>query len=445
MLEKLTSKIGSIINKVSGKNSISEYDIKFILKEFRKTLLEADVSWSVTKFLLDKIRVRLNDAEITKKISPRDVFNKIVIDEFINIFNYSLINDYNKLFNVFSLKIILFIGLQGVGKTTSLIKLANFIFSNNNKSVLVVSCDVYRPAAIEQLKILSDKVKIDCFLDFDLSDSPHLILRKALDYARANMYDFLIIDSAGRSHIDSFMMNELIELYSFIKPDFTFLVVDSMVGQDGVKSANVFCESVNVSGFFLTKMDGDAKGGVLLSLSFITKKPIYFIGLGEKVDDITCFYPDRIVSRILGFGDLRSLLDDINKKIDYTDLPVKDGYVSFNLNLFKKHLKSIVDLGGMSGLVDKFPGGFNIDKSSLNKFDNKFFFKMIAIIDSMTINERNFPSLINNSRKKRIALGAGVNICDVSKMLKYHNKMYKLFSKIDGDKISLDFVKKKFF
>jgi signal recognition particle subunit SRP54 len=447
MLENLTLKIGSILNKVSGKNRISEYDVKNILRDFRKTLLDSDVSWVVVKHLLEKIREKLINFEIVKKVSPNDVFVKIVVDEFIDIFKNSHINNYDKLFNDnIGLSIILLVGLQGVGKTTSLIKLANLIKNKHNKSILLVSCDVYRPAAAEQLFILAKKVNIDCFSDYEFIDKPLIILDKAIKYARLNRYDFLIVDSAGRSHIDDYMMKELVEISNFLKPDFSFLVVDSMVGQDGIKSADFFCSNINVSGFFLTKMDGDSKGGILLSLSFLLKKPIYFIGIGERVEDVSYFYPDRIVSRILGFGDLSTLMDDINEhvSIEKTDFSNKNISINFGLDDFKKQLKYIIDLGGVETLLDKMPGGYSVDKSLIGKFDNKFFLKIIAIINSMTIKEKKFPSLINGSRKRRISLGAGVDISDVTKMLKYYDKMKKVFLKIGDENSFLDKIKKKF-
>lgn len=447
MLENLTSKIGSILSKVSGKTRISEYDIKNILRDFRKTLLDADVSWTVVKHLLEKIREKLVNFDVIKKVAPNDIFVKIVVDEFIDIFNNSKIDNYDKLFsNNIGLNTILFAGLQGVGKTTSVIKLANLIKYKHNKSVLVVSCDIYRPAAIEQLFILSNKINVNCFSDYNLTDTPLNIVEKALKYARLNRYDFLIIDSAGRSHVNDNMMNEIIEINDFLTPDFTFLVVDSMVGQDGVKSASIFCSNINISGFFLTKMDGDSKGGVLLSLSFLIKKPIYFIGIGEKVDDISYFYSDRIVSRILGFGDLSSLMEDINKNINLgkSDLLNKNNVLNFGLDDFRQQLKYIIELGGIETVLDKMPGGYSVDKSLVSKFDNSFFLKMIAIINSMTAKEKRFPALINSSRKRRISLGSGVDIFDISKMLKYYDKMKKNFLKIGDEKSFLDKIKKKF-
>ncbi|HIH2763729.1 MAG TPA: signal recognition particle protein [Candidatus Azoamicus sp.] len=446
MLEKLTLKIGSILNKISSKSRISEYDIKNILRDFRKTLLESDVSWNVVKSLLEKIKEKLVNVEITKKISPKDIFIKIVIDEFLEILKTSKIDDYDNLFikNI-GLSTILFLGLQGVGKTTNLIKLANLIKLKYNKSVLVVSCDVYRPAALEQLLILSKKADIDCFNDYNLTDNPIEIVEKSIKYARVNKYDFLLIDSAGRSHIDNDMMIELTELYAKSKPDYSFLVLDSMVGQDGVNSASIFCSNINISGFFLTKMDSDAKGGVLLSLSFLLKKPIYFIGLGEKINDLSYFYPDRIVSRILGFGDLSTLMEDLDKKISLskTNNCLKNNIDKIGLDDFKNQLTYIVELGGIETFLDKIPGGYSIDRSLVSKFDNKFFLKMIAIINSMTRKEKTFPSLVNGSRKRRISIGAGVDISDVSKMLKYYDKMKKNFSKFSYEKKILDKIKKK--
>jgi signal recognition particle subunit SRP54 len=447
MLENLTSKIGSILGKISGKTRLNEYDIKNLLRDFRKTLLDSDVSWTVVKHLLENIREKLEKIEIVNKVSPNDIFIKIVVDEFLDIFKNSRLDNCDKLFkDNIGLSTILFIGLQGVGKTTSLIKLANFIKYKCNKSVLVVSCDIYRPAALEQLLILSNKVNVDCFSDYTSTDSPLIIVEKAVKHSRLNNYDFLIIDSAGRSHIDNSMMQEIIDISAASKPDYSFLVVDSMVGQDGIRSADIFCSNIKISGFFLTKMDGDSKGGVLLSLSFLIKKPIYFIGAGENIDDISYFYPDRIVSRILGFGDLSSLMEEINNNVgvDKNSSINKNFIINFGLDEFKTQLKYIIDLGGIEKLLDKIPGGYSVDKSLVNKFDNNFFSKMISIINSMTIKEKKFPSLINGSRKRRISLGSGVDISDVSKMLKYYEKMKKNFLKVGDEKSFLDNMKKKF-
>ncbi|CAB3976274.1 Signal recognition particle protein [Candidatus Azoamicus ciliaticola] len=446
MLENLTSKIGNILGKIAGKTRLTEYDIKNLLRDFRKTLLDSDVSWTVIKHLLEKIREKLEKIEIVNKASPNDIFIKIVVDEFLDIFKNSRLDNCDKLFkDNIGLSTILFIGLQGVGKTTSLVKLANFIKYKCSKSVLVVSCDVYRPAALEQLLILSNKVNINCFSDYTITDSPLIIVEKAIKYSRLNNYDFLIIDSAGRSHIDNSMMQEIIDISAVSKPDYSFLVVDSMVGQDGIRSADIFCSNIKVSGFFLTKMDGDSKGGVLLSLSFLMKKPIYFIGVGENIEDISYFYPDRIVSRILGFGDLSSLMEEINNNIgfDKNSSINKNSIINFGLDEFKTQLKYIIELGGIEKLLDKIPGGYSVDKSLVNKFDNKFFSKMIAIINSMTIKEKKFPSLINGSRKRRISLGSGVDISDISKMLKYYEKMKKSFLKVGDEKSFLDKMKKK--
>lgn len=446
MLDIITSKLGSILNKFSSKSRFNDDDIKSILRDFRKTLLDSDVAWVVTKHLIEKLRIKLNDLVINKKISTKDYFTKIVIDEFLEILTHSSVSNYEYLFNNFGLTSILFSGLNGVGKTTSLIKLANFIKHDRKKKVLVASIDIYRSAAIDQLSFLASKINVDFFSDFSLTDNPLDISSKALSYARLNNYDFFLLDSAGRSQIDNFMMNELISVFNLIKPDFSFLVIDSIVGQDGINTSLDFCKKIDISGFFLTKMDSDSKGGILLSVSFLTKKPIYFIGNGEKYTDISYFYPDRIVSRILGLGDVNTLLEEFNKKIDVNSLSSDDiSFESFNLNDFKKQIRSLIDLGGISNFLDKIPGGYSIDKSVINKFDDKFFLKMIYIVDSMTVSEKKFPNLINGSRKRRIAMGSGVSIHDVSKMLKYYDKMKKMFSKIGNKDNLVDFMKKKFF
>lgn len=446
MLDNLTAKISNVLNKFAGKKKINDFDIKLLLKDFRKILLEADVSWTVTKCLIENLRTKLTNVDLVNGVSSYDYFIKIVVDEFLNIFKFSKVEDYNKLYNNFGISIVLFVGLNGVGKTTNLIKLANLLKQDKNKKVLVVTCDVYRSAAKEQLSFLANKASVDCFINFSLTDSPLEILNKAIIYTRAQKYDFLLVDSAGRSHVDDKMMYELKNIISFIKPDYTFLTVDSIVGQSGIKSALAFCDSLNISGFFLTKMDGDSKGGVLLSLSFLTKKAIYFIGTGEKITDITFFYPDRIVSRILGFGDLTSLLEDINKKINLKDEKVildENSFECFTFDDFKKQIKYMLDLGGMNNLLDKMPNNYNIDKSLVTKFDDKFFLKIIAIINSMTLKERIYPSLLNGSRKRRISLGAGVSIIDVNKVIKYYDKMKKLFSKAGDSKSLINLIKKK--
>lgn len=444
MLSILTSKISSILNKFSSKNRLDDNDIKLILRDFRKTLLDSDVSWNVTKYFVEKIRIKLNEYVSFKSISPKDYFSKVVIEEFKDILSYSLVHDYNSIINKTGLNIVFFVGLNGVGKTTSLIKFANLL-KDKEKKVLVVSCDIYRPAAIDQLSILSKNLNIRCFSDFSLDEKPIFIVNKAINYSKQNNFDFLIIDTAGRSQIDDFMMEELVNLFNLVTPSFSFLVIDSLVGQNGVNSALDFCKKINISGFFLTKMDSDSKGGVLLSVSFLTKKPIYFLGIGEAVTDLSFFYPDRIISRILGFGDVSSLLEEINTKLkineDKNDFNLND----FNLNDFKKQLKYIVDFGGLTKFLDKLPGAHNIDHNVIEKFDNNFFLKMIYIIDSMTKNEKKYPSIINGSRKRRISIGAGVNILDVNKMLKYYDKMKKTFSRFNDEKSLLDFLKKKKF
>ncbi len=365
MLENLTSKLGLVVSNILGKYKLSESNIKDILKKFRKSLLEADVSWDVIKCILNNIRSKLIGVEISRKISPGNMFLKIVKGEFVNILGGSSLNSKFSIIKKNSLDVILIAGLQGVGKTTTVVKLGKWIKNKNNKSVLVVSCDIYRPAAFDQLKILSNKANINCFSNFNVTDSIDSIINKALFFARVNKYDFLIIDSAGRLHINELMMNEIKNVSKLSLPSETFLVVDSMVGQNAIDSATVFCKNLSISGFILTKMDSDSRGGVILSLSYITKKPIRFLGVGEKIDDFEIFYPDRISSRILGLGDISGLLDSVNDKLNDNEFKISSNNVlsdSWNLENFKIQLEQMMKIGGFKSVIDKMPGGQNLNK-----------------------------------------------------------------------------------
>lgn len=447
MLENLTSKLGSIVNGFIGKYKLSDSNIKDVLKNFRKSLLDADVSWHVVKAIVNNVRTKLVDLEISRKISPGNILLKVVNEEFINLMGGN-INDKFTLYKNNSLNVILLVGLQGVGKTTSVVKLAKWIEKKYKKKVSVVSCDIYRPAAIEQLKIFSDKSGVDCYVNYNITDTPVSIVKNALHFSSNNNYDFLIIDSAGRLHVDDFMMGEIREIYNISKPSDVFLVVDSMIGQDAIKSASVFCDNLNVSGFILTKMDGDSRGGVLLSLSYVTHKPIRFLGVGENVVDFEVFYPDRITSRILGMGDISSLIEDVNEKLENLESNsfVKKIYSNndFSLEDFKFQLKQMLSIGGMKSILDKMPGGQLFGSSIANKVDDKHFVKMIAIVNSMTVKERLFPNLINGSRKKRIALGSGTNIQDINKLLKQYGIMKKILQKYSEKNDVNNVLQKKF-
>ena len=431
MLENLTSKLGRIISDTLTKYKLSDSNIKDILKKIRRSLLEADVSWDVVKCILNNIRSKLIGIEISRKISPGKMFLKIVNNEFINILGGSSLNLKYGINKKHKLDTILMVGLQGVGKTTTVIKLAKWIKRKNNKSVLVVSCDIYRPAAFDQLKILADKAKIECFSNFDISDSINNIIKKALQFAHINKYDFLIIDSAGRLHIDELMMSEIKNIYDIVLPSEIFLIVDSMVGQNAVDSAAVFCNNLPISGFILTKMDSDSRGGVILSLSYVTKKPIRFIGIGEKLNDFELFNPSRLSSRILGMGDISGLLENINDKINNNSNDLKSSYTKKSFDLcslddFKVYLEKLLKIGGLKYIMDKIPNGYKFNENTL---DNKNIIDMISVINSMTRKEKKFPGIINGSRKKRIMNGSGTSMLIVNKLLKQYNKLKKIFNK----------------
>jgi len=447
MFENLISKLSTIVNSFVGKYKLSDSNIKDILKKFRKSLLDADVSWNVVKSIINNVRNKVIDLEISRQISPGNMVLKVINDEFMNIMNASSNKNFNLCKNT-GLNIILLVGLQGVGKTTSVVKLAKWIEKKHKKKSAVVSCDIYRPAAIEQLKLFSDKASILCYNDYSTIDTPSSIVKNAIYNANVNKCDFLIIDSAGRLHIDEFMMNEIKEIYDLSSPSDVFLVVDSMIGQDAVNSALTFCDKLNISGFILTKLDGDSRGGVLLSLSYVTSKPIRFLGIGETVSDFEIFYPERLISRILGMGDISSLVEEVNEKINESESKLfverilnDDG---FSLDDFKIQLKQMLNLGGIKNILDKVPGGHQYTTSISNKIDDKYFSKMIAIINSMTLKERFFPNLINGSRKKRIALGSGTTIQCVNKLLKQYGTMKKMLQKCSGKDDMVNILQKKF-
>jgi len=448
MLENLTSRLGRIINNVIGKYKLSESNIKDILKKFRKSLLEADVSWDVVKCIVGNIRTKLLDTDISRKISPGNMFLKIVNDEFIDILGGKSLNTDFIFKKKNGLDVILLAGLQGVGKTTSVVKLAKYIKIKEKKSCLVVSVDIYRPAAIEQLAILSKKASIECFSDYNLTDSINSILSKVINHSILSKYDFLLIDSAGRLHIDDAMMDEIKLICDISKPSYSFLVIDSMVGQDVLQVASMFCKNIDISGFILTKMDGDSRGGVLLSLSYVTKKPIRFLGVGEGVNDFERFYPDRISSRILGMGDISSLLDDVGSKLDSVEskkLSERVSDDSWDLNDLKSQFQHMSKVGGVKSIMDKLPGVQSLSDSVKNKVNDKFFIDMLAVIDSMTLKERRFPNLINGSRKRRIACGSGTNIQIVNRLLKQYDKMKKVLKKESKKKNIFSSLKDKIF
>lgn len=421
MLKNLTEKFANLIKNFIDKKKLSDSDIDNIIKKVRKILLDSDVALSTTKYITLNIRNKLTKLEINRKISPGQLIAKMLHEELTEIMGGFDIPKFK--FNLNELNIFLFIGLQGVGKTTSIIKLANWLKKKYNKKILLVSCDIYRAAAIQQLKFLSNKNNID-FFDEKSSDI-NKILKNALTYSKNNSYEFLLVDSAGRLHLDEEMIKELINIESILNPLYTFLVIDGIYGQDALNSSLKFLDKLNISGFIITKMDGDSKGGIILSLKHNTNKMIYFIGTGEKINDLEFFYPNRLSSRILGFGDIDSLIEEVNDKLESKENKVVN---NFDLILFKEQINNLLKLGGIKKIIEKLPSG-NLLNAKENNLDDKNFLTMIYLIDSMTLKERKYPNIINYSRKKRIAYGAGCSLQDVNKLIKFYEKVSKFSHK----------------
>ena len=393
-------------------------------------LLEADVALSVIKPFIDQVRLRAIGQEVTKSLSPGQVFVKIVSDELVRVMGEE--NDSLDL-NTQPPGVILMAGLQGAGKTTSTAKLALWLKNREKKKVMVVSTDVYRPAAIDQLRTLAIEADV-IFFESNPDQKPIDIAKNALVAARKQFADVLIVDTAGRLHIDEGMMAEIKDLHACVNPVETLFVVDAMTGQDAANTAKSFSEILPLSGVILTKTDGDARGGAALSVRSITGKPIKFMATGEKIDALEAFYPDRIASRILGMGDVLSLIEEAEEKIDKTKAlklakKIKKGK-KFDLEDFKDQIQQMNNMGGIGSMLDKMPGMGGMAKVAQEKMADNPFGQMEAIINSMTPGERRYPDSVNGSRKRRIAMGSVTQIQDINRMLKQHKQMQKMMKKL---------------
>ena len=432
MFENLTDRLSKTLKNISGRGRLSEDNIKETLREVRMALLEADVALPVVREFIAKVKERAVGVEVTKSLSPGQVFVKIVQSEL-----ESAMGEVNESLNLNAQPpaVIMMAGLQGAGKTTSVAKLAKFLREREKKSVLVVSADVYRPAAIKQLQTLASEVEVE-FFPSDISQKPIEIAQAAVAHAKTKFIDVVIVDTAGRLHVDSDMMNEIIELHSAVNPIETLFVVDAMTGQDAANIAKAFNEALPLTGIILTKTDGDARGGAALSIRHITGKPIKFLGVGEKIDALEPFHPDRMASRILGMGDVLSLIEEVERKVDKSKAEklakkLKKGK-GFDLEDFGDQLAQMKNMGGMMGMMDKLPGMGNIPDAVKNQMDDKMTNRMEAIISSMTPGERKRPDIIKGSRKRRIAAGSGTQIQDVNKLLKQFMQMQKMMKKMSG-------------
>jgi len=404
MFDSLSDRLAGSLKKLRGQGRITEDNIKETLREVRMALLEADVALAVVREFIDRVKERAMGQDVMRSLSPGQVFVKIVNDELV-----AVMGDEDNSLNLNSQPpvVILMAGLQGAGKTTSVAKLARFLKERQKKSVMVASADVYRPAAIEQLKTLASDVEAK-FFPSDASQDPVAIAQAAVAQAKLEYVDVVIIDTAGRLHIDDDMMGEIKRIHAAINPTETLFTVDSMTGQDAANTAKAFNEALPLTGVILTKTDGDARGGAALSIRHITGKPIKFMGVGEKTTALEVFHPDRIVSRILGMGDVLSLVEEAQRKIDTDSAEklankLKKGK-GFDLEDFRDQLQQMSKMGGIGTLMDKLPGMGQIPDAVKNQANDKELVRMEAMINSMTPKERRRPELIKGSRKKRMQL-----------------------------------------
>jgi len=432
MFDNLTERLGSVLNKLRGQGRLSEENIKETMREVRMALLEADVALPVVRAFIEQVREKALGEEVLRSLTPGQVLIKIVNDELVKVMGVA-----NERLNL-SMQppaVVLMAGLQGSGKTTSVAKLARRLHETDKKSVMVVSCDVYRPAAIDQLKTLAAEVGADFFASSP-EQKPVDIAVSALAQARKQYKDVLIVDTAGRLHIDEQMMAEIKQLHAAIKPVETLFVVDSMTGQDAANTAKAFNDSLPLTGVVLTKTDGDARGGAALSIRQITGKPIKFLGVGEKIDALESFHPERMASRILGMGDVISLVEEVHRKVDHgkaEQLAKKlQAGKGFDLADFKDQMEQMASMGGVRSLMDKLPGMGEIPDHVKGQVNDKEIHRTIAIINSMTPQERRFPAIIKGSRKRRIAQGSGTQVQDINRMLKQFAQMQKMMKRMKG-------------
>ena len=430
MFESLTQRLSGTVERLRGRGRLSEENIRESLREVRIALLEADVALPVVQAMVERIKVRAVGQEVLKSLTPGQALIKIVRDEMTAVMG-SQASDLN--LNVPAPAVILMAGLQGAGKTTTVAKLAKHLKDKRKKKVMVVSADVYRPAAIEQLKTLAEQVDV-LFFPSQADQKPEAIVRAAIDDARKSFADVLIVDTAGRLAIDEAMMSEIKALHAAVNPAETLFVVDSMTGQDAANTAKAFGEALPLTGVVLTKTDGDARGGAALSVRYVTGKPIKFIGVSEKPDGLDVFHPERVASRILDMGDVLSLVEQVEQQVDQDKAAKLAAKVAkgkkFDLNDMKDQLEQMQSMGGISGLMDKLPGMGQIPDSVKAQVTGKEVPRLVAIINSMTLKERRNPALLNGSRRKRIAAGSGMTPADVNKLMKQYQQMEKMMGKL---------------
>ena len=435
MFENLSDRLQDVVHKIKGYGKITEENISEMMREIRLSLLEADVNYKVVKEFTNNVKEKALGEEVNKSLSPGEVFVKIVKDELTE-----LLGGENTPLNVSgNPATLMLVGLQGSGKTTTIGKLANYLRKNNKKKPLLVACDVYRPAAIDQLKQIGKELNIEVYSEG--KGNPVEISKNAIKYAKDNGYDYVLIDTAGRLQIDESLMEELDNIQKEVNPDETILVIDSMMGQDAINVINGFNDKIKLSGVILTKLDGDTRGGVALSVKHLTNLPIKFIGVSEKMDGLTPFYPERMASRILGMGDILSIVEKVQDEIDEKEAEKTAKKMmkgNFDLEDFLNQLNQIKKLGPLENILKLLPGAKKMGLNKVN-IDPKIMKRTEAIVLSMTPEERRNPSILKASRKKRIADGSGTTVTDVNRLLNQFEDMKKMMKMMSNGNFKMPF------
>lgn len=435
MFENLSDRLQDVVHKIKGYGKITEENISEMMREIRLSLLEADVNYKVVKEFTNNVKEKALGEEVNKSLNPGELFVKIVKDELTE-----LLGGENTPLNISgNPATLMLVGLQGSGKTTTIGKLANYLRKNNKKKPLLVACDVYRPAAIDQLKQIGRELNIEVYSEG--KGNPVEISRNGIKYAKDNGYDYVLIDTAGRLQIDESLMDELDNIQKEVNPDETILVIDSMMGQDAINVINGFNDKIKLSGVILTKLDGDTRGGVALSVKHLTNLPIKFIGVSEKMDGLTPFYPERMASRILGMGDILSIVEQVQSEIDEKEAEKTAKKMmkgNFDLEDFLNQLNQIKKLGPLENLLKLLPGAKKMGLNNVN-IDPKIMKRTEAIVLSMTLEERRDPSILKASRKKRIADGSGTTVTDVNKLLNQFEEMKKMMKMMGNGNFKMPF------